>query len=233
MECKKCGKEISSETVICPECGEPTKKAINMANSKNGRGKKFLLVVMALVLVSGLVFVGINTLRGHKNNQPYVEPQTTEYQKPKSEIADMADSIKGALEEEGYTDVSAVKYCLFQDFVNGAKNNPNDSLFLRTKWYSLSTMYDNTKFYTNRDAINFFNEHNMTDSTYLFAFVAEKKDKYGKQISGVVYVLVEYTDYDSKKWHYWKFPSFVGDEVNIGEMVIGAISEKCESHDIE
>lgn len=230
MECKKCGKEISNETHICPECGEPTEKNLKYENNpKKGGEKILLLIVLLLVFVIGLVVILPNFI----NRQTYVEPQTTEEQttKQKSEIAQMADSIKSGLEEKGYTDVSEeVLYYNFQDFVNGAKNNPDDFFFIGTTWYDWSTIYSNTKYYTNKDALKLLDEGGMTDSKYLFTFTANKKDKYGKEVRGVVNVLINYIDYESNKLHYWTFTMFNGDEPDLNVVVISAIKDKCEYH---
>lgn len=227
MKCKKCGAEISDKEYRCTECGEPMEKNLECAyNPKKGRGKKILLIVLLFILVSGLMVV----LGIFINRQTYVEPQTTEEQKPKSKVAEMVDYIKGDLEEEGYTEVLTLNYYNFQDFVNGAKNYPDEYFFIGTTNYSWSTIYSDTKFYKNKDAIESLDKWGMTNSTYLFVFEVENKDKYGKMVHGLVFVPVEYTDYESDQWDYWIVPMFEADLCNV---VLETIAEKCEPHLVE
>lgn len=191
--------------------------------------KKFLvlMVVFLFVCVSGCSSnISSNSINSSTTTTT-VPTTLSEEEILNNRIKDINESVIESLKDEyNFLDAEYLGYINFQDYIRGAESNPSEYFFIGTTAYDLSTLYDNTKFYKNSDALEQLKEWDVMDADYLFIYQTTKKDTYGKEKERASFVLVRENDNDTG-FHQWIFDS-LDDDYLLGWMIMTAISDKCE-----
>ena len=191
------------------------------------RKKSFLILILIIVFCICISGCSSNVL-SNATTSPTITTESTTLSEEEilaNRLEDIKESVSAALKEDyGVLDITYLSgYVNFQDYISGAKSNPNDYFFFGTSMGSMASLYSNTKYYTNSDALKWIEESNVSDADYLFCCMPEKKDAYGKKDTRLSYVLVRENDQGT---HFWFFDDFDG--TNLGYMIMAAIMDKCE-----
>lgn len=162
--------------------------------------------ILALVLIVVFLFVCVSGCSSNISSNSATSSATTttapttlsEEEILKNRIKDINEAVIESLKDEyNFLDAEYLGYINFQDYIRGAESNPSEYFFIGTTAYDLSTLYDNTKFYKNSDALEQLKEWDVMDADYLFIYQTTKKDTYGKEKERASFVLVRENDNDT------------------------------------
>ena len=190
--------------------------------------KKFLVLVLMVVFLFVCVSGCSSNISSNSTNSSTttttVPTTLSEEEILKNRIKDInEDLIKSLKEDYDFLDVKCAGYINFQEFIHGLESNPSDYFFIGTEAYDLSTLYDNTKFYKNSDALEQLKEWDIADGDYLILYNTVKKDTYGKEQVGIANVLVK--ENGDGRFTYWLYDGL--EENSLGQMIIGVAAERC------
>lgn len=206
---------------------------------KPSKSKKPIIIAISavvIVIILVLLFSGNSSNNANDNTTTKAKTDTVTTTKPttlseqeilKKRIKNINEAIIRSLKEDDeydFLDAEYFGYVNLQDYVKGARSNPDDYFFLGTDMLDFAQSYSNTKFYKNSDVLEYLKTRNMLDADYLFIYRTTKKNAYGKEESETSYVVVR--DEAGTKFTQWLIDCH-GKDISLDYMILSGIVDKC------
>lgn len=184
------------------------------------------ILIIALAIFA-ICFSGCDTAYIDNSMYSTTEPTTLSAEEiEKNKIIDIRDElINSELPNKfGFSNIKMTNYCYLQNYIEGAKKNPDEFFFLGTSLFSLSQLGSNTKYYQNKDVLSFLQEHEKYDGDYIFSFIADVPDDYGRvnTTAGAILIAVK----DDGGWMYSVYVPENTYHVDLGYLIFNTIPEK-------
>lgn len=185
MICRKCGKEIADEAVVCVHCGntiaETSSQSLSAVNVVQSTPKKKKIIIYCVVILVIALVIALQVARVIVNNNTSVENQSAEYYLNNADYQNAYEVSSGADKMAIFIENSTIvkMYKIYTDFKDDSDKFITNSIDIDSVYYNNAdsdSIYSDPFYFVVQGSMDIQSSTDSTvhtDAPFLYEFTYE------------------------------------------------------------